>query len=738
MSRIIALSAIRGAHRLVRKAEEMLDRVISENGRDYNFEFPDTAYYLPMIYAMTGFAVKTLEDMKVAIGFAKELLHEEPKDHVWKPYLGEALDSGMATLFAEEIILALRYINGLEPAKDPETGYEYNGFITDTIQRNLGIQLVDGRMPGFAAIIGAAPDEDTAERIVRELQEKNILVFLSGQSHDRNGNLTSMTKQLLNRKVELGWDTYVVPLGPDTEHTLYALDWSIRASLIFGGNKPGDYKANLKYTKDRVFAFAIVLGELDDIKWSTGAGAINMGYPAICDTDVPVIHPTGVCTYEEVDKEFDHSKIVQKAIEVRGLKVIVTKPPIPVAYGPAFEGERIRKEDTFIEFGGQRTPAFEWLRMREFDEIEDGNVIIVGEGWKDRYEKGGQMPLGIVVEVAGRRMQKDFEPVIERKIHSNINEAQGLWHIGQRDINWIRISHAAKNAGITLEHFGVIQTTMMKNRFSSIIDKVQVTLYTEEADVLRVMEDARKAYKERDQRLGAIIDEDVDTFYSCLLCQSFAPSHVCVITPERPGLCGAFTWFDAKTAYEIDPTGGNQPVPKGELIDQQYGRYTGVDEYLKKASGGSVETVNLYTIMENPMTSCGCFECIVAVIPEANGVMIVNRGFTDMTPIGMKFSTLAGTIGGGVQTPGFMGVGVSFITTKKFLHADGGIGRIVWMPKILKERIRESFNQRAQEEGFPDLLEKIADETICQDSEKLLEFLTQMEHPALKMEPIIK
>ncbi len=232
-------------------------------------------------------------------------------------------------------------------------------------------------------------------------------------------------------------------------------------------------------------------------------------------------------------------------------------------------------------------------------------------------------------------------------------------------------------------------------------------------------------------------DDAVDTFYSCLLCQSFAPSHVCVITPERLGLCGAYNWLDGKAAYEIDPTGGNQPVPKGELIDARYGRYSGVDEYLKKASGGAVETLNLYTIMENPMTSCGCFECIVAIIPEANGVMIVNRGFPGMTPIGMKFSTLAGTVGGGAQTPGFMGIGVNFITSKKFLSGDGGIRRIVWMPKSLKERIAEEFKKRAEEAGVPDLLDKIADETICEDSEKLLEYLTSVGHPALEMEPMI-
>lgn len=732
MSKLIATSAIRGARNVVKRAEEMLQKAIEQKGKDFAFEFPDTAFYLPMIYALTGFAVKNLSDMKVALGFAQELLHDDPDEKLWLPYLGEALDSGMATLFAEEIILAIRYIFGEEPYRDEQTGITYNGFITDTIQRNLGVQLVDGTMPGFAAIIGAAPSEDIAVNIVRELQEKNILIFLSGES---NGD--SVTKQLFRRGVELGWESRIVPLGPYTEHTLYALDWAIRASLIFGAKRAGDFKSHLKYQKDRVFAFAIVLGQLDDVKWATGAGAINMGFPAICDSDVPVIHPTGVCTYEEVDKESDHSKIVQRAIEIRGLKITVEKPPIPVAYGPAFEGERVRKENTFIEFGGQRTPAFEWVRMREMEDIEDNHIVIIGDNWQEEYEKGGKMPLGLIVEVAGRKMQKDFETIIERKIHQIINEAQGLWHMGQRDINWIRISTSAKSAGITLEHLGIILNTMIHSKFKSIVDKVQTLIYINDADVLRLRQEAQKIYRERDHRLSTLTDEYVDTFYSCLLCQSFAPAHVCVITPERLGLCGAYNWLDGKAAFEIDPTGGNQPIKKGVLLDARYGRYSGVDEYLKKASGGAVETLNLYTIMENPMTSCGCFECIISIIPEANGVMVVNRGYQGMTPAGMKFSTLAGSVGGGMQTPGFMGIGANFITSKKFLYGDGGIKRIVWMPLSLKERIKDDFNKRAEEEGVSDLLERIADESICEESEQLLEFLAEKEHPALQMDPIL-
>lgn len=734
MSKIIASAVARASNKIVAEAEEMLNKAIEEKGGDLKFEFPDTAYSLPQYYGYTGDKVETLNDMKRIIDHAKTLLHPVPEDIKWKPYLGEAIDGGIATLFAEEVIMALRYVKGLEPVVDEEIGLTYNGYITDTIQRNLGIQLVDGTMPGFAAVIGAAPDDETAVKIIRELQEKSILIFLSGTANGGN----SVTKQLARKGIEMGWETRIVPLGPSTMHTIYALDWSIRAALIFGNVKPGDYKNVLKYTKDRVFAFALVLGELEDIKWATGAGAISMGYPAVCDSDVPVIHPTGICTNEHVEKEFDHTKIVQKAIEVRGLKIIVDKPPIPVSYGPAFEGERIRKEDTYFEFGGNKSPAFEWVKMVESDQIaEDNKVTIVGKNLEERLSKPGVLPLGIVIDVAGKKMQPDFEPVIERKVHHNTNEGEGLWHMGQRDINWVRISKGAVDAGFTIEHLGTIHNTMIKKRFKAIVDKIQTTIYLDEEDVLKLREEARAVYADRDHRLGKMTDESVDTYYSCLLCQSFAPSHVCVITPERLGLCGAYNWLDCKAAFELDPTGGNQPIEKGETLDQKYGRWSGVDDYLAKASGGAVESLNSYTIMENPMTSCGCFEVIVALVPEAGGVMLVQRGFTEMTPTGMKFSTLAGTVGGGMQTPGFMGIGRNFITSKKFLYGDGGIKRIVWMTKALKEYVKDGFNKIAEEEGVPDLLDKIADESVCtEDTERLVEYLAEVGHPVLEMEPI--
>jgi acetyl-CoA synthase len=141
--------------------------------------------------------------------------------------------------------------------------------------------------------------------------------------------------------------------------------------------------------------------------------------------------------------------------------------------------------------------------------------------------------------------------------------------------------------------------------------------------------------------------------------------------------------------------------------------------------------------MDSPMTSCGCFECIVAIVPEANGVMVVNREYAGSTPAGMKFTTLASSVGGGAQTPGFLGVGRLYIISKKFISAEGGLKRVVWMPKELKEALADKLKKRCAEEGVPELFDKIADETVTTDAASLVECLTKAAHPALTMPPLM-
>jgi acetyl-CoA synthase len=308
--------------------------------------------------------------------------------------------------------------------------------------------------------------------------------------------------------------------------------------------------------------------------------------------------------------------------------------------------------------------------------------------------------------------------------------------MGQRDINWVRVSTEAQKKGLKFKHFGSIIHAKMHGEFGKIVDKVRVKIYTREKEVQDLVGYAREVYKRRDARLADLTDEAVETFYSCTLCQSFAPNHVCVITPERSGLCGAYNWLDGKAAYKINPTGANQPIQKGRIIDPAKGQWAGINEFVYNASHKTLEVFNAYSLVDHPMTSCGCFECISCVLPAANGIMIVYRNYPGMTPSGMKFSTLAGMVGGGVQTPGFVGHSKLYVGSPKFISAEGGVRRVVWMNSELKQELAPLLEQAAEREGVPGLLESIADETVATTEEEVVAFITGKKHPALRMPPL--
>jgi acetyl-CoA synthase len=723
MSKIICESAIDGAIEWVTKAEKKLDQAIQEKGESLTVAFPETAYYLPVIYSFTGEKIETLGDLRNILRQAKSLLPERPTDQVWLPYLGNTLDAGVAALLACEIIEACKYVIGPNPVDGI-----WLGAASDVIMRERGIEFVDGTAPGFAAVTGSAPTNEIAVKIARELQEKNLYVFMAGPTNGKQ-----FAEQLAEEGVQLGWETRLVPFGRDVSALIYALGFANRAALSFGSVQAGDFARNLRYNKNRIFAFVLTFGEVTPDKYAVAAGAINYGFPVIADTDIPQILPTGVCTYEHVVSNVPHHTMVEKALEVRGCKVKITKVPIPVPYGPAFEGERIRKVDTHVEFGGNITKAFEFVTSAEVSQINDGEIEIIGPTL-DQVEEGAALPLAIWIEVAGRKMQSDFEPILERQVHHLLNGAEGIWHLGQREIIWTRISKTGFSRGLRLEHYGEIIHAKLLSDYPAIVDKVKVTLITDRAEVEKRLEVARIVYDERNRRMEAMTDESVDTFYSCLLCQSFAPNHVCIITPERQGLCGAYNWLDGKAAHEIDETGPNQPVKKGDCLDPVKGIWQGVDDYVFINSHKTVSSFSAYSIIDRPMTSCGCFEVICAYVPECNGVMAVNREYQGDTPVGMTFSTLAGTVGGGQQTPGFMGCGKFFLTSKKFLLADGGIKRMVWMTSELKNLLADDLQLRFEEQHVPDFLNKIADETIAIDAQDVFKFLEKVSHPAIDME----
>ncbi|SHK76512.1 CO-methylating acetyl-CoA synthase precursor /acetyl-CoA decarbonylase/synthase beta subunit [Desulfatibacillum alkenivorans DSM 16219] len=735
MSKLVAFAAIQGGYNIVSKAEGELKQALATYDASTKVEFPNTAYYLPVIYSLTGIKVQTIEDMRKPLEIARKLLPAHVKRVNHLPYLGPLLDAGMAALFAFEIQEALRYVR--EPdfylpqeEVDLDNGKIWLGAADDTVFRKRGVEFVDGSAPGFAAIVGAAPTPEIAKDIIEDYQKRNLYIFLAA-----NQNGTTCAEQLIEAGVQIGWNTRIVPFGPDISSAIFALGFANRAAMAFGGIEAGDYKRMLLYNKDRIFAFVNALGDVN-AEWAVAAaGCVNWGFPTIADTDIPEILPTGICTYEHVVGNVPHDEIVQKSIETRGLKVTVSEIDIPLSYGPAFEGERVRKDDLYCQFGAKEQ-CTELVKMAEMNEIEDGKVTVVGPDIKDCQE-GKAYPLAIFVQVAGREFQPDFEPILERQIHHLTNYIQGVMHIGQRDIAWVRVSKAAVDKGFSLEHIGKVLHAKFHQDFTKIADKVEVTLYTKKEDVDKLTATARDEYKTRDERVEKMTDESVEIYYSCTLCQSFAPNHVCTVSPERTGLCGAYNWMDCKASYEINPTGPNQPIEKGECLDPVLGQWKGVNDFVYKASRGNVTHYNFYSMVHDPMTTCGCCEAIAAMLPMCNGIMTVNRDYMGETPCGMKFTTLAGVMGGGASSPGFVGHSKYNVTQRKFIAGDGGIKRLVWMPKIFKEEIKDRLIKRGEEIGIPNFYDMIADETVGTTEEEVYEFLQKVGHPALEMDPIV-
>ena len=396
---------------------------------------------------------------------------------------------------------------------------------------------------------------------------------------------------------------------------------------------------------------------------------------------------------------------------------------IPVDVGVIYEGERIRRKDMQVELGGPDVKEkFELARVKAAKEIEDEKVTIIGPDLKD-MEEGKIYPFGILIEVAGSKLDPELEGVIERRIHAFSNYIEGFMHLNQRYDIWLRLSKKSFQKGLnSFDYIGKVLTRLFKSELP-IIEKMQVTFITDPKRIKELYDEALQIYEARDARARGLKDEEVDKFYGCVLCQSFAPTHVCVITPQRYSNCGAISWFDGKAAASIDPKGPVFAIERGEQLDAEKGEYSGVNEAVKKKSLGEITRVQLYTAFGRPHTSCGCFEAVAFYIPEADGIGIVNRSYKDPTVNGLAFSTLADSTAGGRQVDGFHGLSIEYMRSSKFLQADGGWNRVVWMPKEVKDRIKNFIPT--------DVVDKIATEENAKTVDELRAFLKERNHPVV-------
>lgn len=397
---------------------------------------------------------------------------------------------------------------------------------------------------------------------------------------------------------------------------------------------------------------------------------------------------------------------------------------LPIEVGVIYEGERIRKGDMQVELGGPKIEKkFELVLAKKPAEVEDGKIEIIGPDLKD-MEEGGYYPLGILIEVAGKEVEEDLEGVIERHVHEYTNFMEGVMHLNQRYDIWIRVSKKSFQKGLnSFKIFGETYQRLYKSELP-IIEKIQVTFFTDPDKITEQYSAAIARYDERDARARGLKDEEVDVFYGCTLCQSFAPTHMCCITAQRYANCGAISWFDGRAAARVDPKGPLFTIPKGETIDAESGQYEGVNQSYKEKTLGAVTEVALYSAFDKPHTSCGCFEAIAFIIPEVDGLGVVHRDYKGPAVNGLPFSTMADSTAGGRQIPGFHGLSIEYLRSPKFLTVDGGWERIVWLPKVIKDRVYDFMP-----ESFRDV---IPTENDVSDIEELKRYLQDHNHPIIQ------
>ncbi|WP_455364919.1 acetyl-CoA decarbonylase/synthase complex subunit alpha/beta [[Eubacterium] cellulosolvens] len=685
-------TVVQGAEGLIVEAGNLLDSLLREYAPEVSISFPGTIYYLPITYSLTGRKISTLEEANDEVITAKSTLKEQLDQ--------KRVRVGQTALILSEIIEALSYLKNGKSYEKP-----FIGFIPDVVFRELSLGLAEGATPGVIAITGKASNTEMLKKAFQSVKEKSLICLLSGD----------IIYQAQELNIELGLNGNMIPLGPKATSFIHAINLILRAPLMFGNLKPGNIEEITDYVKERVPAFSISLGKLDEKAIASIYGISSLNIPVLTDQ-------TTLAPLENVYHQTNYSQMIDKGCEIKQIKVkALEKPDIPVNYGPMYEGEKIRREGMRIEFGGRASRGFEIVRIEPEDAISDGKINVIGPNL-DHLAKGSSAPLGMIIKIAGSNLEADLEPVLERRIHQFINRCEGVMHIGQRNEIWLRISKNASKKGFRVNHLGNTLHTMFHSTFPQLIEKVEIDIITDPYLVEKKLAEFQSIYTQRDERMKMLKEEEVDTFYGCVLCQSFAPNHVCVITPERISLCGSTSWLDARISYKLDSSGPNFVVPKGKCIDPVRGEWTGVNEVFKQKSHGTVERIYLHSIFGHTHTSCGCFEAIAFYIPEVNGIGIVHRAFKDPTINGMPFSTMAGFCGGGNQVEGFLGIGINYIKSDKFLRADGGIGKIVWMPMELKQRLKDTIPK--------DLFEKIATEHDVKDLTELKSFLKSVDHPA--------
>jgi acetyl-CoA synthase len=739
MSQSIAARSKRATAILVDEAERMLDEAIAAHGAETSFTFSNSVFYLPVMLGLTGKTVENLGDLRHVLQQACKFLAPPKARKGTKDKTSRKADPAVAALLAAEAVETLRSLEKVAAWGRPEDApVELTSPISDLQVRSWGLELAERDVPAVALLLGCAKNNAVAKELVQELRRYNMVCLLSG-----NVNGRSIIDQVQEEGMELGAQKLIAALGSEPTSAVHAWGFASRFGMRLGGIRPGSWTQIVDHSKRRIHGFVLLLGDVDDVTLAVAAGAKAFGFPVIMDTATGASTRAQSASKQWISVPFKglHGKddlqnaerLIKKCLEVRGLKPKVLGSGLTMAYSPEFEDENIGEAELAIQFGGNDARAFQLVQKGRPEELTDGRVEIIGPELSE-LGTGAATDLGIVVKVAGAKVQTEFEGFLERRIQPYLNLAKGVQHTGAEDAVSIRIAKSAIDNGLDLRSLGKILTTRFHEDFAAL-EKVEVTLTTEPKSFGEWHTKAHRIHQARRAQIAGLSDSQVDEFFVCTNCRAIAPNNVTIISPERVSPCGQCNWLDAKAGYEMKSTGVRRPIRPGKPIDAEKGIWAGLNEYARTASRGRVKELALYSIAQSPVCACADFECIVMVIPEANGVMVLAHDDTSPTPAGVNVDIFA-SIAAGEQVPGVEGIGKSHLLSPKFIAAEGGFKRVVWMSSILKEAMAEELKSVCIREGEPWLMEKIADERQVTSVAELVGWLKARNHPALQMQKI--
>lgn len=599
--------------------------------------------------------------------------------HLQKELAGGGDDAcfkaGIILLLTDEIRQAAQMLNEQTDS----------AFISDTQIRAWGVPLAFKDFPAIAVITGMGSDAREVVNTVNEYKRQGICMLVIGK----------IAQQCREAQINIGNMHGIIAIEGENAY-MNAVSAIVRFALIFGSICVGNRQELRRYIKTDLPVFINAFGSLNGRDLCLAEGAAALGIPVICDRQSGSAHLIGAD---------NHREMIDKSLHFRNIPANTDRPSLPVAYSVFCENETIDEKECCAQLGDtEENTSFELVLTRKAENVKDRAVTLVGS---DISKEACGMSLGIIAEIYGHKMKSEYEAVIEKNIHRWLNAAEGISHTGGKDHIQIKISREAYDRGFRLAHLGEILCARIKSEYAAVAEKCSVTLVTDG----KTVKELRTAAAAPKHNIRDAQNADAGA-YACTLCKTIAPCGRCIVTAEKPGACERITQHDAKLI--------------SEEIDHE------VVKKLNKADD------SIYSIQTGRQTNFGGFSCLSAVIPKAKGVIVLDDKYAGRTPLGLNYCALAALTDGCFPAPGCMGHAKDFLTSEKYLEPEGGLIRVVWMPKALKESLRVKIDETAYTlyhiARFSDM---ICDETVTTESEALIDFLVEKNHPVVNMKELI-